>query len=158
MLFNRFFVVGLFLFSIFSFADANGDKKTNLEVLRGTAFKTLIFQNTNKEVVEYKNTSLGYFELLGQGGWLALFQTDNVDRSWVTFRFARESQKTTCMLYIREVPDVAQYGLEVPEGIETHYETPGILLNLLECTGPGETALGNQGQGSITVDLSDLQS
>lgn len=127
MLFKYFFIIGLFLSSYASASDSD------LSVLRDVAFETIIRQNTNELAVERQHKTRTLLSQGIQGWWSALFQEDNVDRSWITFRFEREAATTSCALHIREEPETAE-----------------VFLSLIECNGPEPTTLLN---GNLKAQL-----
>ena len=116
-----------------------GEAKTDLKIFRDSAFYKLIEKRTDSTVtspLRYKSF-IRFFHTGLLEGFFTLLQADNIDRSWVIFRFDGETKETTCGLYIREIPTTSE-----------------LALNLIDCKGPQSRSLKGS---NFVVSLSELQ-
>ena len=131
---NSFFIL---LLSFLAACDS--EAKTDLTIFRDSAFYKLIEKRTDSTVtspLRYKS----FIPFIHTGVLESMFislQADNVDRSWVVFRFDGEAKETTCGLYIREASTTSE-----------------LALNLIDCEGPQSSSLRGS---NLVVSLSKLQ-
>ena len=109
----------------------------DLKQFRDVAFSKLIQKLSDSTVVNYRYKKFNTFIHVGpMQGFMISLMADNVDRSFVVFRFDGEQKETTCGLYIREKPDKS------------------VFASLTRCKGPQSIGLSNR---SIIIPLSEIQ-
>ena len=126
-------LVLLFVFFIFSISCSSETNGEDLDVYREKALRHLVKERIQEEIqsIEFGN------KVFFKGFWIAIFQTDNVDRSQAVFQIAGRNEKTHCGLYIRETTETE------------------LVINLIECNGPYAQKLSDN-MGLLTVSKEQL--